>query len=404
MGSKKLWINISILNLCIVALLGVLMRSKMIFDMPWIDYNRLVDTHGHFAFSGWVTLALITLMIYELPGNLYQKKIYGYLLWAIVLCSWITLVTGPFEHLKFIADAISMLYIVVTYVLAWVFIRDILKSYAGRAVKLLSVSAMLSLVLSSGGALMLAYLFSVKSLNAVLYRDALFGYLHLNYNGFFTLAVFALIFNKVVPHASAKANKSIFIFSWLLCLSVLPSMFLTFLWHKVSLGLRIVPGIGSALLILTFVWFIICCAELVKEFKLVKPSIRFVVVLALAAFAIKISMQSLTFFDTINVLVFGNRPMIMGFLHLVFLGFVTLFLIAYFVQKGILVSKSVLTEIAVIVFTIAVLINETLLMLQGLGSMFIVSSPLFSWYLWGAGLLLLAGSLLIAMARIRTRE
>ncbi|HXB13079.1 MAG TPA: hypothetical protein VNZ45_13915, partial [Bacteroidia bacterium] len=205
-------------------------------------------------------------------------------------------------------------------------------------------------------------------------------------------------------HASAKANKSIFIFSWLLCLSVLPSMFLTFLWHKVSLGLRIVPGIGSALLILTFVWFIICCAELVKEFKLVKPSIRFVVVLALAAFAIKISMQSLTFFDTINVLVFGNRPMIMGFLHLVFLGFVTLFLIAYFVQKGILVSKSVLTEIAVIVFTIAVLINETLLMLQGLGSMFIVSSPLFSWYLWGAGLLLLAGSLLIAMARIRTRE
>jgi len=360
--------------------------------------------YSPFAFSGWVTLALVALMVYDLPGALYRKKIYQYLLGAIFLCSWVSLFTSPFAFLKYISDIVSVVYILVTYVLAWVFIRDILRSAAGKTVKLLSVSSVIYLVLSSAGALMLAYLFSVKSLNAVLYRDALFGYLHLQYNGFFTLAVFALIYNKVVPLASKKAVKNIHWFAIFLSLSILPSMFLTFLWHQVNLGLRIVPGIGSALILLSVIWFIISSLQLMKEYKVILPSIRYAIIIAISAFLIKNVLQCLTFFDTINVLVFGNRPMIMGFLHLVFLGFVTLFLISYFVQRGMLDRKKVFTEFAVIIFTLAVLVNEALLMLQGLGAMLIASSPLFSWYLWGAGILLLLGSLLIAIARMRTKH
>jgi len=48
--------------------------------------------------------------------------------------------------------------------------------------------------------------------------------------------------------------------------------------------------------------------------------------------------------------------------------------------------------------------NEILLVLQGLGAMFITSSPLFNWYLLGAGGLLLTGALLIALARMRTKQ
>ena len=403
MSSKRTWINLSIVNLCMVAFLGLLMRSKMVFDMPWIDYNRLVDTHGHFAFMGWVTLALITLMIYELPGELYAKKTYQFLLGAIFLCSMATLFTTPFEKCKYISEGVSMVYIVITYILSWVFIRDILKTPASRTVKLLSASSLLSLVLSSAGALMLAYLFAVKSLNAVLYRDALFGYLHLQYNGFFTLAVFALIYNKVVGNTTERSRKNIHRFAAWLCFSILPSMFLTFLWSKTTPLLQIISASGSLLLLLCLGFFIVSAPLLVKEFKMIKREIRYIAILSISAFLIKIFLQSLTLINSVNVLVFGNRPMIMCFLHLVFLGFVTLFLIAYFAQKGILDSKKLFTRLALAVFTLAVLMNETLLMLQGLGAMFIAGSPLFNWYLWGAGILLLAGSLLIAIARIRSK-
>jgi hypothetical protein len=404
MGSKKIWFNLSIVNLCLVAVLGVLMRSKIIFNIPWIDYNRLVDTHGHFAFAGWVTLALLSLFVYEMPGELYNKKIYRVLLGSVLICSWATLATSPFEKLKFISEYVSIGYILVTYVFSWVFIKDILKTKAHRIIKLLSVSSLLSLVLSSVGVLMLAYLFAVKSLNAMLYRDALFGYLHLQYNGFFTLAVFALVFNKVVPVTNEKAIRNIYRFAIMLCLSVLPSICLTFLWHETNMWVRIIAIIGGGLLLFSFIEFIISARLMAKEFHRVLPAIRFLVILSMSAFMIKIFLQSLTVIDFLNILVFGDRPMVMFFLHLVFLGFVTLFLIAYFAQKGILNTQSIFTRFALIVFAIAVVINETLLALQGLGNMLIASSPLFSWYLWGAGLLLLLGTLLVATSRIMSKQ
>jgi hypothetical protein len=400
MKSEKVWINLSLTNLCIVAMLGVLMRSKMIFNIPWIDYNRLVDTHGHFAFAGWVTLALLTIMVYEFPGALSSKRKYGFLLWAVAICSWATLITTPFESCKNISEYISIAYIIVTYVFAWNLIKDIRKTDIAKAVKLLCISSLIYLVLSSFGVFMLAYLFAVKSVNAILYRDALFGYLHMQYNGFFTLAVFALIFNKVTPIASTRANKHIYWFAVLLSLSILPSMFITFLWHQTNLGFHIISIIGSVLLLLSLVWFIISATLLQKEFKKVLHPIRYIIVLSLCAFMLKILLQSLTVINSINVLVFGNRPMIMGFLHMVFLGFVTLFLIAYFAQKGILNTKSRFTRIALLVFTIAIVINEILLMQQGLGTMLIAGKPIFSWYLWGAGILLHAGAILIAVSRL----
>jgi hypothetical protein len=404
MNSRKRWINLSITNLCIVAVLGVLMRSKIIFSIPWIDYNRLVETHGHFAFAGWVTLALATLMVYEFPGSLYNKKNYQFLLGAIAACSWATLLTSPFESCKFISEYVSILYILITYAFSGIFIRDILKTKTDKAVKLLSASSLIYLVLSSAGALMLVYLFATKSLNAILYRDAMFGYLHLQYNGFFTLAVFALIFNKVVPVANKKAKKNVYRFAILLCLSIIPSMFISFLWHQAAPVVHIISLTGSALLLLSLLSFIIAALSLTKEFKMVIPEIRYMVLLSISAFIIKIFLQSLTVFNSINVLVFGNRPMIMGFLHMVFLGFVTLFIIAYFTQQGILNGRSYFAKFALAVFTLAVVINEILLMLQGLGTLLITSSPLFSWYLWGAGLLLFVGAVLVAIARIRTKQ
>ena len=380
------------------------MRSKIIFDLPWIDYNRLVDTHGHFAFAGWATMVLLTLMVYELPGELYAKKIYQILLFGVFICSWATLFTSPFEKFKTISEYISFLHILITYIFTWVFIKDFLKTEASRTVKLLSVSSLLCLVLSSAGSIMLAYLFAIKSLNAILYRDALFGYLHLQYNGFFSLAVFSLIYNKIASNTDWKARRALHWFAQLLCVSIIPTMFLTFLWHATTFWVRIVSGFGSLCLLSSFVWFVIAAPLLMKEFKMVKRPIRYMIVLSIAAFLIKILMQSLTFIDSINILVFGNRPMIMGFLHLVFLGFVTLFVMTYFTQRGYLDVKLKFTRFALMVFTCAIVLNEILLMLQGIGNIFIASSPLFPWYLWGAGLLLLSGALLIVFARIKTKQ
>src|SRR5271169_5615650 len=83
------WINLSILNLCIVALLGMVLRSKIVFSLPFINYNHLLEAHSHFTFGGWVTLVLMTLFIYELlPVSISKRPVYQWLLGSIAVCAW----------------------------------------------------------------------------------------------------------------------------------------------------------------------------------------------------------------------------------------------------------------------------------------------------------------------------
>ena len=72
---KRFWIGLSLLNLTVVALLCLLMRSKMLFSIPFLNYKNILNAHSHFAFSGWVGLALMTYLIYDvLPAQTGQKK------------------------------------------------------------------------------------------------------------------------------------------------------------------------------------------------------------------------------------------------------------------------------------------------------------------------------------------
>jgi hypothetical protein len=241
-----------------------------------------------------------------------------------------------------------------------------------------------------------------KSFDAIFYRDALFTYLHFQYNGFFTLAIFALLFNLIEKRISVKAKRYIYRFSIALCISIIPSLFLSYLWQDPNLWLRIIAIIGSMLLLLSFYFFVISALALRTIYKEEKSVVRFLIFLSMGSFMLKIFLQSFTIFPVIGDAIFGNRPIIMGFLHLVFLGFVTLFILAYFIKKGLLNSKIKWTGIAAIVFAGAVILNEVFLISQGFAAMFINGSSVFPWLLWTTGVLLFIGSLMIAIARGQT--
>ncbi|HEU4903675.1 MAG TPA: hypothetical protein VFT06_12805, partial [Flavisolibacter sp.] len=86
--SKSFWIGLSLLNLCIVALFGFVLRSKILFPLSFVDYRSVLSAHSHFAFGGWVGLCLLTLLIYNiLPEALSQKRFYQWMLAGIEISS-----------------------------------------------------------------------------------------------------------------------------------------------------------------------------------------------------------------------------------------------------------------------------------------------------------------------------
>jgi hypothetical protein len=402
MKNRNFWISLSLLNLCVVTILGVVLRSKALFELPAIDYNHLLNAHSHFAFGGWVTLALLVLMTSAFLTESQKKhSVYQIIFLGIFASTWGLLLTLPFAGYTTFSSYISTLFIFITYIFGWVFIKDIRDAKVSKTTLLLSIASVVCLLLSSLGSFALAFLFASKSLDAILYRDALFSYLHLQYNGFFTLAVFALLFHKLETKMSPEAKKNIYRFSILLVISILPSMFLSYHWHDPSVLFHMIAITGSILVLLSLAWFIFILRSLREVYKSASPVLKFLGVLSFGAFMLKMFLQSFTIINFVGNLVFGDRPIIMGFLHLVFLCFVSLFLLAYVAQTGVLNTEKKFTKLSLVVFALGVVINEILLWMQGIGAMFTQSSDLFQWLLWGAGIWLFIGALLINIASLR---
>src|ERR1017187_6915418 len=98
MKTRKIWLNFSIFNLCMLAFLGMVLRSKAVFEIPFIDFNHLADAHGHFAFGAWVTLSLSCLLVSELlPQPFAGRKIYQWLFGCIIFTSWVILFSYTFQ-------------------------------------------------------------------------------------------------------------------------------------------------------------------------------------------------------------------------------------------------------------------------------------------------------------------
>lgn len=394
---RSFWLSLCLINLSIVALLGFTLRSKILFSLPFIDYRNVLSAHSHFAFSGWVGLSLITLLIYDLlPEALNQKKIYRWILIGIEVSSLGMAILFPIWGYNTLTIIFSSLYILVSFVFAGVFIRDVLKVSINRTVKLLSISAISSLVVSSIGPFGLLYIILSKTGGSILYRDSIYTFLHFQYNGFFTLSIFALLFNYLLKHTiylSQDAN----MFALSICASIVPSLFLALLWHNSSFFyvLAIIGCVG----ILLSVFF------LIKTYLYYRPNSHFsslnktLLALSILSFCVKMLLQVGTIFPSLGNAVYGDRPVIIGFLHLVFLGFVTFFILSTLISSGYFTRNRKLVKYPFFVFVSGVIANEILLMIQGLGILFKTNSHIYQWLLWCTSILLFLGAILIAASR-----
>jgi len=400
MYRKNLWITLSLVNLCIVALLGLTLRTKFVFPLPFLDYRNFLSAHSHFAFGGWVTLILMVLFIDNLLADEQkQKKIYQWILWGIEITALGMAMSFPFKGYAFFSILFSTVFIFFTYGFSVVFIRDILKATTEKLTRLLSIGAIASLVISSGGPFTLAYIMATKTGDTFLFKDAVYTFMHFQYNGFFTLSVFALFFNQVLKNITARTRKRMWQFSLFLCCSVIPSLFLSLLWHSFNVYIRTSAMIGCGLIIVTLSFFLafIFNRTLYQSFQ---PAARSLLYLAIASFAIKMILQTGTIVPALGNAVFGFRPIIIGFLHLVFLGLITFYILSHLLQAELFSWEKKITRFAIGFFSAAIIINETILLIDGIGLLFYTTNRIYPWLLWIASILLFVGSLLVLAARL----
>lgn len=389
--SKSFWIGLSLLNLCIVALFGFVLRSKILFPLSFVDYRSVLSAHSHFAFGGWVGLCLLTLLVYNLlPEALSQKRFYQWMLAGIEISSLGMAAFFPFQGYSTVAIVFSSLYIVVTYIFAPVFIRDVYRSVQPKTVRLLAIVAVASLLVSAIGPLGLVYILLSNSANSLLYRDSIYTFLHFQYNGFFTLAVWALFF-RFLEQKQVQVGPAARRFAFLLCLSVAPALFLSLLWHGHAFH-YVFAAVGALLIVLATAQLVSFLLPLQKKGFFSQPLADTFWVFAVLSFILKMILNVGTLVPSLGNAVYGDRPVIIGFLHLVFLGFVTFFVLSLLLEEGYFTKQKKIVRFPFLLFAAGIIANESFLMLQGLGILFKTNSGIFPWLLWFAAILLLAGA------------
>ncbi|HVX28631.1 MAG TPA: hypothetical protein VHB70_19935 [Parafilimonas sp.] len=393
------WINIALTNLLVVALLGCIMRYKIAFALPFINQKFLLNAHSHFAFAGWITQALMTFigLFVAKHSNSFSLKKYNYLLWGNFITAFGMLLSFPFEGYGLISIIFSTLSIFVSYAFAIVVWRDLNNINQKNIATYWIKAALIFSVLSSIGPYTLAYMMATKHIYQNIYLACIYFYLHFQYNGWFFFTCMGLLMDKLnIPQFLFKLKKNIF---YAFVFACVPAYFLSALWLPIPTWLYIIVVIAAFVQVIAWMIFF---GKLIKNYKLIflqtNKTITNLFSLSSIALSIKLLLQLGSTIPSLSTWAFGFRPIVIGYLHLVFLGIFSIFILAYsFHNKYIVFNKKIAS--GVWTFVCGIFLNEIFLMLQGLGGIQYIAIPFVNELLLVAACIMFFGIAILNILR-----
>lgn len=391
--SPKFWLRFSMVNLFIVAVLGLLMRYKIGFEFPFFNQKNILHSHSHFAFSGWISHTLMVLMIIFLEKKSFQKlkshKSYSLILMANLICSYGMLVSFFIHGYNMTSIFFSTMSIFISYVFGYRFWKDLnFVEKENLSVNWFKVAIFFN-VISSAGTFFLAYMMATKNIYQVEYLASIYYYLHFQYNGWFFFACMGLLiaFLNLKTIENSFYSKAFWLFFW----ACIPAYFLSTLWLKLPVWLYTLTVIAA--FIQVYAWFRLVFS-LYKEKQISLKNyplfLRYILLFVGVALTIKLLLQLGSVIPALSQLAFGFRPIVIAYLHLILLAVVSLFLLFYiFAQHFFLITKGI--KNGLILFSIGVFLNEFILAVQGITSFSYTLVPMINELLFTAALVMVFG-------------
>jgi hypothetical protein len=303
------------------------------------------------------------------------------------------LIAFPIQGYGLFSIAFSTLSVFTGYAFAVVYWMDLNKIKTKSVVHHWFKGALLFNVVSSYGAFSLAYMMANHVMHQNWYLASEYFYLHFQYNGWFFFAGMGLLMALLERiGVSSPQLRTIFWFFFLACI---PAYFLSALWMPM-------PDFIYWIVILSAIVQVAGWIMLLQFFKKNKTAIitiinrkgRQVFILAGIALTIKLLLQLGSTHPKLSDLAFGFRPIVIGYLHLVLLGVISIFIIGFLLSSELLTVKKYFVP-AVWVLITGIILNEILLMLQGVAGLSYIIIPYINECLLGAAIIMFTGILMM---------
>lgn len=387
-------IKFSFLNLLLVSLLGLALRSFPFLSHAPLDFKNLLHGHSHFAFGGWVMPILLALLLKTFP-TLTRKVAYKH--WRnitvlLFISAYGMLFSFPVQGYKAVSITFSTLSIAAGYYLI-VVLWKALRTEPSRTSTRLLQAGLFYLGLSAIGPFATGPLIAMGYQGTPLYFDAIYFYLHFQYNGWFTFAVLAMLYKQLEQTGSATNGSAVFCLFNLACI---PAYALSLLWNQPSLVFNLVGG--AAALLQAIGTFYLLRDLPVREWKRTWTGHLFLI--AISALVLKVSLQVASAFPQVAMLGYLYRNFIIAYLHLALLGFISVYAFASVCAHYHAATSVFKTGFTIFFF--AFLTTELLLVANACSILFAFTNPHYATWLLFFSCFFPAGILVMIMGILKS--
>lgn len=230
-------LKITVFNLFIVSLLGVIMRYKIAFYFPFLEQKHLQEAHSHFAFYGWITNAIYLFIYKILKQTISKKKLTSF--YNTIIINLFSSYGMLFSFLYSGYYWLSIVFSTVALFCSFYFLFIFYKNYKNLETlsRIWFLGGLLFAVFSSLGVFNLSFMKINHHISQDLYLASTYFYLHFQYNGFFIFSCIGLLIN-MLENIGAKLNSSeIYLTFWLLFFSCFLGFGLSVLWLELPIWL-----------------------------------------------------------------------------------------------------------------------------------------------------------------------
>ena len=195
------------------------------------------------------------------------------------------------------------------------------------------------------------------------YKNAIYFYLHFQYNGWFLFCLIGILFyileKNNVPF-SIKNAKQFYLYFGISCLGTL---FLSFLWIKPHINIIIIATIAALTQLSSVFIFNSIAKSVAKKLKEIFGVFQYKILqFIFGLLFLKIGMQFLSAFPYFTEITYKYIDFVIGYLHLTFLGIITLSLILFLENLKLIILPKVWTKIYLLGF----LLSELLIFYKGI--------------------------------------
>jgi hypothetical protein len=398
--NTKKWLIIGIVNLFIVACLGTLMRYKIGFEFPYFNQKNIQHAHSHFAFTAWISHILYVFILNIIHTKIENPrlKLYEWMIAIHLLIGYGMLFSFTANGYNTMSISFSTLSIFVNFVIAGLLFSDFYKIKGNSIFKYWINTALILQIISSLGTFYLAYMLASKTATQDWYLGSIYLYLHFQYNGWFFFAIMGLIMHWFSQQNLKETyNRSIYL---MFTFSVIPAFLLSILWVDLPSWVYILVVLAPILQMIGWIYFL---KLIVNQINLLKQYFNFIsrllFGLVIFAMSIKLVLQLASTIPAVSQFAFGFRSIVIAYLHLILLCFVSLFLLAYMYGFQ-MVRHSKLLTFGLLAFAFGIYTNELILLIQGIGSFSYKVIPYSNHGLFGTSVLISVSILIVIISQV----